>query len=352
MGPYAADHGVSSHRPPGVRRVGVKDVAAAAGVSPGTVSNVFNHPQRVRDDKRERVLAAAERMGFVRNESARTLRTGSARTLGLLSLDAWNPFFADIAQGVEAEAAEQGWALLHSYSGRRPERESLYLDLFAQRHVQGVIVVPASASADRLRALRRAGVSTVMLDAHDPGPGAMSVTLDDARGGELALGHLQDRGHRRVAFAGDPDAVPQVRERLAGARRALRGDTSLEVLPVALSMDGGRELADVLVARPAGERPTALFAASDMIAIGVLQTLLRHGIRVPEDLAIVGYDDIEFARQVAIPLTTISQPAHAMGRLAAEMLIGALTGAPPAERHRVFQPELVVRDSTGGIAPT
>ena len=124
----------------------------------------------------------------------------------------------------------------------------------------------------------------------------------------------------------------------------------LRVLPTAsLSVDGGRRLGEELVRLPAAERPTALFASSDLVAIGVLQVLLRHGVRVPHDLALVGYDDIEFARQVAIPLTTVRQPSYEMGRTAAEMLIRELTGDQPDERHVVFQPELVVRESTSGV---
>jgi LacI family transcriptional regulator len=342
-------------RPPtGVSRpVGVKDVARAAGVSAGTVSNVLNHPERVREDKRRRVETAVRDLGYVRNESARHLRSGSSRTLGLLLLDAWNPFFTDLAHGVEDWAADRSWALLISNSAREPERESLYLDLFAERRVQGVIAVPTGDLADRLLALRQKGIATVVVDERDTGTGSMSVSLDDVRGGELAATHLLERGHREIAFAGSPGRVTQVRDRLLGATSAVEAagtGARLRVLPTAsLSVDGGRRLGEELVRLPAAERPTALFASSDLVAIGVLQVLLRHGVRVPQDLALVGYDDIEFARQVAIPLTTVRQPSYEMGRTAAEMLIRQLTGDQPDERHVVFQPELVVRESTSGV---
>jgi LacI family transcriptional regulator len=336
-------------------RVSIKDVARAAQVSPGTVSNVLNHPERVRDSTRRRVEEAVRRLGFVRNESARHLRSGSSRTLGVLLLDAWNPFFTDMAHGVEDWAAARRWALLISNSAREAERESLYLNLFAERRVPGVIVVPTGDLTERLMDLRLKGIATVVVDERDTGRGSMSVSLDDVRGGELAVTHLLERGHRRIAFAGTPSRVSQVRDRLRGATRAIEASgapVGLDVLQTAsLSVDAGRELGEQLVRMPAAERPTALFASSDLVAIGVLEVLLRHEVRVPGELAIVGYDDIEFARHVAVPLTSVRQPAYEMGRTAAEMLISELTGAAPVDRHVVFEPELIVRESTAAPRP-
>ena len=172
------------------------------------------------------------------------------------------------------------------------------------------------------------------------------------RGGELAATHLLERGHSEIAFAGSPARVTQVRDRLLGATNAVeaagtgaRSAGAPDRLAVRRRRPAGRRGARAPPRRRAADRP---FASSDLVAIGVLQVLLRHGVRVPQDLALVGYDDIEFARQVAIPLTTVRQPSYEMGRTAAEMLIGQLTGDPPDERHVVFQPELVVRESTSG----
>jgi LacI family transcriptional regulator len=321
-------------------------------VSPGTVSNVFNHPERVAEDTRLRVEEAVRRLGFVRNESARHLRAGSSRTLGLLLLDAWNPFFTDLARGVEDWTFDRGWAVLISNSARQVERETMYLDLFIERRVEGVIVVPNGDLTERLIDVRRRGIPCVMADQLDSGEDSMSVSLNDVHGGELAVSHLLGLGHRHIAFVGNPGRVTQVRDRLLGTTNAIAAAS----LPVRLSMlepedltiSSGRNVGQHLVGLRPSERPSALFASSDLLAIGILQVLLRHGVRVPDDVAIVGYDDIEFARQVVVPLTSVRQPAYEMGRTAAELLTDELAGIPPQRRHVIFEPELVVRESTAG----
>ncbi len=330
-------------------RVGIRDVAKSAGVSPGTVSNVLNHPERVSEAKRQRVMDAVEKLKFVRNESARQLRTGSSRTLGLVLLDAWNPFFTELASGVEDWTFERGWKVLIANTARQPERESSYLDLYTERRVEGIIIVPNGDLSGRLSDLRRAGIGTMVVDQHDRGPGSLSVSVDDVRGGELAMAHLLDSGHRRVAFIGSAARVVQVRDRLKGAKRAIgasRARIQCTIIePDALTLGAGYEVGERLIALPPGGRPTGVFACSDLVAIGILHVLIQHGVRVPEDIALIGYDDIEFARQVAVPLTTIRQPSYEMGRRAAAMLTAQLEGTPPRKRHVVFQPELIVRAS-------
>ncbi|WP_326719854.1 LacI family transcriptional regulator [Streptomyces sp. NBC_00243] len=332
------------------RRVGIKDVARVAGVSPGTVSNVLNHPERVTAAKRLLVERAIKDLGFVRHESARHLRVGTSHTLGLLLLDAWNPFFTEMARGVEDWTFDRGWPVLVSNSARSSEREAAYLRLFLERRVAGLIVVPHQDSTEQLIDLRRQGIPSVVVDRAEFGEEGMSVALDDVKGGALAVDHLLDLGHRSIAFLGDPDTVTQVRDRLLGATRAIAESGTavrFDVLPSSgLTVDGGRELGNRLVAMGPSERPTAVFASNDLLAIGVLQSLIQHGVHVPDEIALVGYDDIEFSRQVSVPLTTVRQPAYQMGRTAAEMITGQLAGSPPDPRHIVFEPELIVREST------
>jgi LacI family transcriptional regulator len=330
--------------------VGIKDVARAAGVSPGTVSNVLNHPERVTEARRVRVERAIQELGFVRHESARHLRSGTSRTLGLLLLDAWNPFFTDLARGVEDWTFDRGWPVLISNSARSTERETAYLRLFSERRVAGLIVVPNEAFTEQLGELRRRGIPYVVVDRAESGEEGMSVALDDVKGGSLAVSHLLEIGHRNIAFVGDPHAVTQVRDRLLGATKAIAdfgAAAQLSVLePSGLTVEAGRELGNHLAGRAPSDRPSAVFAASDLVAIGMLQSLTDNGVRVPGEIALVGYDDIEFARQVSVPLTTVRQPAYEMGRTAAEMITGELLGLPPGGRHVVFEPELVIREST------
>lgn len=346
--PRSGRGGSGSERVSG--RVSIKAVASEAGVSPGTVSNVLNHPELVRPVTRDRVLATMSALGYVRNEAARLLRAGSSRTLAMIVLDAWNPFFADIARGVEDVAVAEGWTVLLANSHRNADREVAYLREFAERRVAGMLISPYADLTVPLRTLRQGGMESVLLDARASDPDGLSVSVDDVEGGRLAASHLLELGHRQLAFGGDPAAVSHVRDRLRGVRIALAntdlpGDVT--VLPTLdLTVEGGAEVAQQLLALSKPHRPTALFAASDMVAIGALHELVRGGLQVPDDIAIVGYDDNVFAKQVLVPLTTVRQPAYEMGHLAAQMLLGRLQGLPLAQSHPVFQPELVVREST------
>lgn len=331
-------------------RISITAVARHAGVSAGTVSNVLNHPERVRASTRARVMAAMSELGYVRNEAARHLRAGSSRTLALIMLDAWNPFFSDIARGVEDAASAGGWTVLLANSRRDAEREASYLREFAERRVAGILVSPCTHLEGQLNSLRQAGVESVLLDANATGPETLAVSGDNFHGGRLGAVHLLELGHRRLAFAGDPDAVTNVRDRLAGMQDAIdrtRRGAALDVLPTSdLTIEAGSEIGREILAMRTFNRPTALFAASDQVAIGALHELIRGGLRVPEDISVVGYDDNGFAKQVLVPLTTVRQPAYDMGRVATEMLLGRLMSDVPRRNHRVFKPSLVVRMSS------
>lgn len=328
----------------------IADVAVLAGVSQGTVSNVLNHPDRVRPAKRDAVEQAVLELGFVRHESARHLRAGYSSTVGLLLLDAWNPGFIDVAHGVEDATANQGMTVLISNSARDIARETTYLRLFAEQRVAGVIVIPHDQFSDGLHRIRAGGIPVVVVDRAETGEHGMSVAVDDVSGGELAARHLIDLGHRHLAFVGDETLAGPIRDRLTGVRKAVADagvDVRLDVLPSALTAEAGREVGEALARMPAPKRPTGVATAIDLVAIGVLQGLLQHGIRVPEELSLVGYDDIPFAVQLSVPLTTVRRPHYDMGIRASEMLATALSGAAPEPRHVVFSPELVVRRSTG-----
>jgi LacI family transcriptional regulator len=331
------------------RRVGIKDVARAAGVSPATVSNVLNHPERVVPAKLERVQKAIDDLGFVRDEAARHLRSGTSSTIGLLLLDAWNPFFTEMARGVEDLAFQRGCRVILSNSARDADRQSAYLQLFIERRIAGLIVVPQSGFGRELAELTRQGIPVVVVDRPDVAA-AMSVSLDDVRGGHLGITHLLELGHRRVAFLGNPSTVAQVADRFLGATRGIADfatPVQLSVLePSDLTVAAGRKLGDQIAAMTPTNRPTAAFAVSDLVALGVLNALHSHGIHVPRDISLVGYDDIEYAAHATVPLTSVRQPAYDMGRAAAELLTDQLSGKQRESRRALFEPELIVRDST------
>ena len=351
---------VADHRP-GARRGGaplatsIRDVAGRAGVSVGTVSNVLNRPELVTPATRERVLEAIEHLGFVRNESARHLRAGVSRTIGLVVLDIANPFFTDVARGVEEVANAAGLAVILCNSDDRAAKEAAHLDVLAEQRVQGVLITPTAELSPAVEALRSRGTPVVLLDRRANGPDRCSVAVDDVLGGRLAAAHLLERGHRRIAFVGGSSGLPQVQERRDGVEKAVletagAEDALLVLSPDTLTVAGGRQAAEAIVGLPADRRPTAAICANDLLALGMLQEMVRHGVAVPEDFAIVGYDDIDFAAAAAVPLSSVRKPRHELGRRAAELLLdeaaGGADGHPHVHQQPVFEPTLVVRQSS------
>ncbi|MGN7978128.1 LacI family DNA-binding transcriptional regulator [Microbacterium sp. 22195] len=331
--------------------VGVKDVAVAAGVSVGTVSNVLNQPDRVSARTAERVQKAIRELGFVRNDAARQLRAGRSRSIGLVVPDIGNPFFAEVARGAEDRAAEAGMTVLLGNSDESDVRQEAHLELFQEQRVNGVLLTPASDDLSSLRRFTDAGMPVVLVD-HEVDEGEIpSVSVDDVEGGRLAVKHLLDAGRRRIAYVSGPRSVRQVAERLQGAQAAVAevpGATLEVVEQASLTVLQGRAAGEALAARAEQDRPDAVFAANDLLAVGLLQAFsFASGVRVPEDIAMVGYDDIDFASATVVPLSSVRQPARLLGRTGVELLLKELDGADHDRRVR-FQPELVVRDSSRG----
>lgn len=331
--------------------VGIKEVARQAGVSVGTVSNVINRPHMVAEETRERVQAAIDELGYVRSESARQLRAGQSRIIALLVLDMGNPFFVDVAAGAERVARAEKLGVMRCNSAQSATEEADYLALFAEQRVRGVLVTPADMTGRNLAEFRRHGIPFVFVDRVLPSAEGCSVSVDDVLGGTLAVRHLIAQGHREVAYVSGPMSLQQCQDRRDGALAALTeaGEpasalrhVSAQLLDVASGRDAGARLLGM------SPRPSAVFCANDLLALGVLQALFAAGVRVPEEVALVGYDDIEFASAAAVPLTSVRQPAVRMGQEAAELLLEETGEA--AERHRhqriVLEPELIVRESS------
>ncbi|WP_410808895.1 LacI family DNA-binding transcriptional regulator [Micromonospora sp. 067-2] len=332
--------------------VSIKDVASRAGVSVGTVSNVLNRPNLVSEMTRSRVRAAINELGFVPNDAARHLRRGRGRTLGLVVLDVANPFFTDIAKGVDDTTGPAGMAVIFCNSNGDIAREGRYLDLLEEQRVQGVLITPVGDDNARLDRLRSRGILVVVLDRPAPSRDFCSVSVDDRLGGELAVRHLVEAGHEQIAFVGGPWRLEQVSDRYHGGVKALEeaglGADNLRRLDTpSPTVAAGRDAVSRILGLPRSARPTAIFCANDLLALGVLQGLTRQQIRVPDDIALVGYDDIEFAAAAAVPLTSVRQPRQQLGRSAAELILDEANN-PDGHQHRqvVFEPELVVRESS------
>ncbi|NUW31640.1 LacI family DNA-binding transcriptional regulator [Nonomuraea sp. SMC257] len=362
----------------------IKEVAKLASVSVGTVSNVLNRPDAVSPATRERVLNAMNELGFVRNESARALRSGRTRTMGLVVLDVTNPFFTDVAKGVEAVAADNGMIVTLCNSDQDGPREHRYLRHLEEQRVQGILITPVERENERLEQIIERGTPVVLLDHRATRRNRCSVAVDDVLGGRLATEHLLGQGHRRLGFVGGSWSISQVAERHKGAVQAVEAAAaaasrpgsretesaeasraggsaaacgtggsaeapSLTLIDVpSLSFASGRHAAERLAAMPGPDRPTALFCANDLLALGLMHGLTAAGLRIPDDVALIGYDDIDYAAAAAVPLSSIRQPRAELGRVAAELLLEEID---EGERHRhrqvLFDPELVVRASSG-----
>lgn len=325
----------------------MKDVAARAAVSIGTVSHVLNHPERVAAPTRARVEAAIVELGFVPSEAARRLRRGSSPLVGVIVLDLGNPLCAATVRAIEDELREQAGCLPIIYSSDgRAEREAEIMRTLAAQEVRAAVVWASEATAANLPILTTRNIHTVLID-HPPLPTTSTVQVDDEAGGAAAVAHLVARGHRRIGLINGPAWSPQAQARRAGAVRALREagldpavalqEVTRPVTERGFTAADGSAAAAALLSLPT--RPTGIFCTGDLLAIGALREIKRQGFAVPDDVAVVGYDDIFVAGELITPLTTVRRPTTELGRAAAQLVGQQAVG------HVSFTPQLVVRES-------
>ncbi len=331
-------------------KVRLSDVAKAAGVSSGTVSNTINRPDSVSDATRRKVLAAIRRLDFVPNEGAATLRSGTSKLLGLVIPDVTSSFYAEIAKGVARQAEEHGYAMLLFNTDDDPNREIRQLETLARHRSIGALIVPRMADEHRLARLRELGMHLVLIDRATSEHDGCSVSIDDVRGGLLAGQHLVSLGRRRLAFVDGPAGVPQAGRRLEGFRQALEdaGLTSADFAEIhaeTASYAGGQQAARQVLSLAA--LPDGIFCINDQMAIGVLNGLAHAGVTVPARVAVVGYGDSAVAESAPVPLTTVHQPMIELGRAAVDLLLGEVAVTRGEHHHlsTVFNPTLVVRES-------
>jgi LacI family transcriptional regulator len=329
----------------------IREVAKRAGVSLGTVSNVLNRPEIVAEETRQRVLQAIEEIGFVRNGSARQLRAGRSQHIGLVVLDVANPFFTEVARGVEDLANEKGYVVILCNSDDSVEKESHYLHVLTEQRTQGVLITPVQSDAGYLQQLRQRGTAVVLLDRPSRSKDLCSVSVDDVRGGELAAAHLLQQGHSCIGFVHGPLSIRQCADRRRGVLKAVKAaglDPDRAIIDITTRAQNAREGEEsVEKLLSASVRPTAVFCANDLLALGVMRSLIKRGLSIPGDMALVGYDDVEFASVLATPLTSIRQPKYELGRAATELLLDEADN-PTTHKHQhiVYQPELIVRASS------
>jgi LacI family transcriptional regulator len=329
-------------RDPGVT---ISQVAEHAGVSVGTVSNVVNRPERVSEATQERVREAIEALGWVPNGSTASLRAGKATLVGLIVPDIRNPFFTEVARGAEDMAAANGEAIVVCNTDWLLAAERRALDALARQRVRGVIINPAGEDERYLEWLVDRGIALVLLDHRRSAGLVPAVIVDDVLGGRLAGEHLLELGHRRIGLVNGPTSIPQCEDRRRGLIDALTdagrdaGSDFFELEVEAMDAPSGVGAVEKVLA---AFSPTAIFCTNDLLAIGVIRGLRQRGLRAPDDIAVIGYDDVELAAMTDPPLTTVNQPSYELGATAYELL---RRGAEPEQR--LFSPHLVERESTG-----
>ncbi|AEG45644.1 LacI family DNA-binding transcriptional regulator [Isoptericola variabilis] len=329
--------------------VTIHDVARHAGVSAASVSNYLNWPDRLSNRMKRRVEASIAELGFVPSMPARQLRRQRSGIVGLSVVNASNPYFAGIATAVEKVAADAGLAVVTGSSHESAAQQEQFLTLFEQLRFDGVVVAPSDDELEPLRRRRERGTPVVLVDHDDPERRLSSVSIDHREGGRLAVRHLLAAGRRRLLFAAGPEGVRQVQSRIDGCHDVVAAvpGVVLEVVRSAdLDLEVGQDVGHWVAGLPADRRPDAVFAGNDLHAIGIVNALTRAGVRVPDDVAVVGYDDIPFAAMAAVPLTTVRQPIAQIGAAAARLLLDEIAEPGREPRDVVFPPELVVRAST------
>jgi LacI family transcriptional regulator len=324
----------------------IRDVARVADVSLGTISNYLSGKKPISDTMRVRIDAAIAELQFVPNAAVRVMQGGRSHVIAFIVPDSGNPFFLEVARGIEDFAIDNGHVVVSCNTEGDLERERHYAKALSEMRVGAVIAVASTTNEHLLSTLQKSGVRVVTLGRQMPGSLFPTIAVDDLRGGFMAMSHVLERGHRRVAFLGAPDAESQIRERFAGCVAAYTDagldPTQLLRVDADLNSPTARSAASraILALEP---RPTAVVCANDVIALALEAEAIRAGLSIPDDLAIVGYDDIEGAAIAPIPLTTVYQPRYDLGHRAAEL---ALSDNYPASTEPPFSPSLVVRQST------
>ncbi len=336
-------------------RATITDVASEAGVHPSTVSRVLNgHAgSMIAPATRQRVLDAADRLGYRPSALARSLRLQRTLTLGMLVPDITNPFFSSIIKGAEDAARERGYNLILCNSEDEPEREATYLRVLRQRQVDGLLIASSQMADDTIAELREEAFPFVLLNRATQDARDLAVVVDNHAAAVEVVAHLAALGHRRVGHIAGPQNTTTGVDRLEGYRAGvlaygLADEPALVVEAEAFSEEAGHQALGILRDGPA--RPTAVFAANDLIAIGMLKRLREIGARVPRDLSIVGFNDIPLAGLLEPALTTVRVPQLEMGVAGAHLLIDRLEGRPIVDVRLTLPTELVIRGSSAAPA--
>ncbi|MFN2161760.1 MAG: LacI family DNA-binding transcriptional regulator, partial [Candidatus Promineifilaceae bacterium] len=326
----------------------IKDVANRAGVSISTVSHVINNSRAVSEESRQRVEEAMAELDYQPNTLARSLRRQQTQSIGMIVPDIANPFFAEIARGIEDSSFQQNYSIILCNSEGDLEKQVAYTNLLIQNQVAGIVFVAAGVSTELVEDLQHREVPLVVVDRAVPRVEVNSVMTNHNQGGRLATQHLIDLGHRRIACISAGSGLSPSADRVTGYMETLWENN----MPVnkKLIMHGdfqyesGYKAVHTLLDLP--EPPTAVFACNDLMAVGCISAAAERGLRVPQDLSVVGFDNVRLASFTNPPLTTVSQPMRQIGTLALELLMERINDIDSPVRIEQLDTELVVRRTT------
>jgi LacI family transcriptional regulator len=329
----------------------MREVATRANVSVSTVSRVLSQHRDVSEETREAVQGVIDSMGYRPSLLARGLILNRTNSLGLVVADITNPFYPELAKGIGAAASARGWVVIMGNTDASGEGTDSHVDAMLERAVDGIIFGSVASHDKTVVRLVEAGYPVVLVNRRHPAVETNHVVADNVLGGRMAIEHLASLGHRRIGHIAGPTWASNAVEREAGYIEGLRRtgtDVSDELISREdFSIAGGAAAMRRLLA--VGDRPTAVFATNDLMALGALEALKEAGLRWPADVAVVGFDDIELARSKLIELSTVSHRIYEMGSRAVEILLGQINEGPSETPIQEFlKPELVVRQTCGG----
>lgn len=326
----------------------MKQVAEKARVSTTTVSHVINNTRVVSEDARERVLAVINELRYIPSAVARSLKNDKTHTLGMMIPNNSNPYFAEIIQGIEDESFKLGYNIILCNSYDDPKKQAAYTRVLMEKRIDGLILVSSGSDEELNQLLNDEGIPKVLVDREVPGLIADFIEADHEQGGYLATKYLIDLGHRNIACVAGPQNLLLSSDRVHGYRRALQ-EAGIPLRDEFLTYsdftsEGGFNAMQQLLALP--QRPSAIFLSNDLMAIGGLCAAQQAGVRIPEQLSIMGYDDIALASFSTPRLTTIAQPKYEIGVLTAQVMVARIRNAELPWRREMLQTKLVVRQST------
>ncbi len=328
----------------------IRDVAKLAGVAPITVSRVINDSGYVSKETRSRVEEAVKELGYVPNMLGPSLRFKQTMTLAMVVTDIGNPFWTTVTRGVEDIAQENGYSTILCNTDESEEKQEQYLDMLLRRRIDGILLVPASSSPGPIRLIQKQGIPVVILDRRVPDVDVDVVRADSEKGAYQLAKHLISFGHQQITILAGPQSVSTAVDRVNGFCRALKEaglDTcDTRVLWGKYSQESGYEMAKRALATT--PKPTAIFAANNFVAIGALQALKEQNYRVPDDIAMVAFDDLPLAFTIEPFLTVATQPAREMGKQAVRLLIERIKGESNRSCQQVVLPtDMIIRASSG-----